>query len=303
MAEPPRRAATFALAAAGLIALAAVGIAVARSGDGEEATAPSEGNGQQEASLEEMIPEVEERLRRDPDNDRGWFSLGLLYREERRFPDAARAFRRASELRPENADYVGYLAETLLLLSRGDPPPEAERLFRRTLELQPGNPQARYYLATIRDRRGDHRGAIDELVALLREAPPAAPWEPQVREAALNIARDNGIDLSGRLPAPRQEARSAIPGPTREQLEAAKAIPPSRQDQMARDMVERLAGRLRDNPRNADGWIMLMRSRMTLNEPQAASEALRSGLAAFQGDEATRRRLRTAAQELGVPGG
>ena len=44
-----------------------------------------------------------------------------------------------------------------------------------------------------------------------------------------------------------------------------------------------------------------MRSRMVLNEPDAAREALRSGLAAFQDDAATQQRLRTAAGELGVP--
>lgn len=303
MAEAPGRAATLVLAVAGLIALAAVGLSVARSGRASDADEAPGANAQQAAAGEQSIPALQDRLRRDPDDDQGWFTLGLFYRQERRFAEAEQAFRRASELRPDNADYVAYRGETLLLLSGREPPPEAERLFRRALELAPGNPQARYYLATLRDRRGDHRGAIDDLAALLREAPPGAPWEPQVREAALAIARENGIDLAGRLPPPRQEARAAIPGPTREQLEAAKAIPPSQQSEMARGMVERLAERLRRNPRNVDGWIMLMRSRMTLDEPQAAADALRSGLSVFSGDEAAQARLRTAARELGVPGG
>ena len=71
---------------------------------------------------------------------------------------------------------------------------------------------------------------------------------------------------------------------------------------MVRGMVDRLANRLRQNPRNADGWIQLMRSRMVLNDRQGAGEALRSALAAFQDDQATQRRLRTSAGELGVPG-
>ena len=299
------RAATFALAAAGLIALAAVGIAVARSG-GESATdLPAPANGQQAASVEELIPQFEERLRRDPDNEEGWHALGRLYRGSGRFQEAERAFRRAMELRPQNADYVAYLGETLLLLSGRNPPPEAERLFRRALELQPGNPQALYYLATLRDMRGDHRGALDELVALLRTAPPNAPWEPQVRNAALTIARTNGIELGDRLPPASggTAATAAIPGPTREQMEAARAIPPGQQSEMVKGMVDRLAARLRSNPRDSDRWIMLMRSRMVLNEPQAAAEALRSALAAFEGDAAAQQRLRSAASELGVPGG
>ena len=299
------RAATFVLAAAGLIAVAAVGIAVARSGDESATDLPAPGSGQQAASVEELIPQFEERLRRDPDNDEGWHALGRLYRDSGRFEEAERAFRRAMELRPQNADYVAYLAETLLLLSGRNPPPEAERLFRRALELQPGNPQARYYLATLRDMRGDHRGALDELVALLRAAPPDAPWEPQVRNAALTIARTNGIDLGDRLPPATggTAATAAIPGPTREQMEAARAIPPGQQSEMVKGMVDRLAARLRSNPRDADRWIMLMRSRMVLDEPQAAAEALRSALAAFEGDAAAQQRLRSAASELGVPGG
>lgn len=305
MAETSNRAATIALAAAGLIALAAVGIAVARSGDDSSEPTAAPANVQQAASIEEMIPQVIERLRQDPDNDQGWFNLGLLYRGVRQHGEAAQAFRRAMELRPQNADYVGYLGEALVLQSEGRPPPEAQRLFRRALELQPGHPQARYYLATMRDLGGDHRGAIDELVALLREAPPNAPWEPQVRNAALNIAREHDIELGDRLPPPRtgSAATSGIPGPTREQMEQARSIPPGQQDAMVKGMVDRLAGRLRRNPRDADGWIRLMRSRMVLSEPEAAAEALRSGLAAFRDDAVTQQRLRTAAQELGVPGG
>ncbi|HEX8527225.1 TPR domain-containing protein [Allosphingosinicella sp.] len=312
MAEPPPTArrsagATVALVAAGLLAAGAVGVKTLGSGgsDSVEPAGNSAAAGDPVASPEEMIAQLRGRLRQDPDNDQGWYHLGLLHRESRQLAEAEQAFRRAMQLRPQNADYVAYLGETLLLLGRGNPPPEAERLFRRALELQPGNPQARYYLATIRDLRGDHRGALDELIGLLREAPADAPWEPQVRQAVLTIAEQNGIDVAARLPAQRPStspATAAIPGPTPEQLEAARSIPPGRQDAMARGMVERLAGRLRQNPRDADGWIMLMRSRMMLNEPRAASEALRSGLAAFQADSAVQRRLREAAATLGVPG-
>ena len=115
--------------------------------------------------------------------------LGMALRGSERFAEAGQAFRRATELAPGNADYTAYLGEMLILAADGPPPPEAERLFRRALELQPGNPQARYYLATLRDMRGDHRGAVDDLVALLREAPAGATWEPQVRGAVTAIAR------------------------------------------------------------------------------------------------------------------
>src|SRR6476661_4961867 len=90
--------------------------------------------------------------------------------------------------------------------------------FRRALQLDSNNAQARYYLATLKDLGGDHRGAIDDLVALLRTAPADAPWSSQVRDAVTAIAQENHIDIAGRLPpapaaAPAgSTATAAIPG-------------------------------------------------------------------------------------------
>ena len=307
--DPARRRispATIALALAAVLFVAAVGIVLLRPGETvAEVGANNSVAAPAAADLEATIASMRERLRADPDNHGGWQMLGMALRDMERFAEAEQAFRRAMELAPDNPDYRAYTAEMLLLQGGRNPPPEAEQLLRRVIELQPDNPQARYYLATLRDMRGDHRGAVDALVEILRSAPADAPWEPQVREAAVTIARTNNIDISGRLPPPRAPSQStataAIPGPTSEQLQAASSIPPSQQDGMVRGMVERLEGRLRENPRDAERWIFLMRSRMVLNDPAAASTALRNGLAAFNGDAATQQRLRSAASELGVP--
>jgi cytochrome c-type biogenesis protein CcmH len=269
------------------------------------------------ARFEAMMARLMQRVRENPDDHEGWNLLGMGYRASERFTEASQAFRRAMELQPANADYRAYLAESLLLdatRAGGPPPPEAEQLLRRTLALEPGNPQARYYLATIRNERGDHRGAIDDLIALLRDAPAGEVWPQQVRAAAIAIARRNNIDIAGRLPpepaapagaaAPtRSAATAAIPGPTPEQMRAAASMTPSQQDAMGRGMVESLAARLRANPRDEAGWIMLMRSRMVLQDRNGAGEALRTGLAAFADDAPTQNRLRQAARALGVPGG
>ncbi|MEA3028971.1 MAG: cytochrome c-type biosis protein CcmH [Sphingomonadales bacterium] len=310
MAAPPTAArrvapATIALVLAGLLLIATAAIAIFRSGE-EDAAAGNEVAAPPAPSMDSMAASLQQRLRQDPDNHEAWFRLGMTWRGAGRFREAEQAFRRAVELAPRNADYTAYLGEVLLILGGDSPPPEATTLFRRALEIAPGNPQARYYLATIKDVNGDHRGALDDLIALLRDAPAGAAWEAQVRGAATGIAARNRIDVAGRLPPPRAPAPSsataAIPGPSREQMEAARGIPPGQQDQMGRSMTERLAARLRQNPRDADGWIQLMRSRMVLHEPDAAAAALRSGLAAFAGDAATQARLREAARELGVPG-
>jgi cytochrome c-type biogenesis protein CcmH len=299
--------ATIALLVAGLLAFVAIGIAIFRPSEttGASSASVATNNSQAAGNLDSMIASLEGRVREDPDNHELWYMLGLARRDNGQFPQAAQAFRRAMELAPQNADYTAYLAEMLLLQGGRNPPPEAEQLLRRVLQLQPGNPQARYYLATLKDMRGDHRGAIDDLIALLREAPADAPWEPQVREATETIARQNNIDIANRLPPRRQPEQSAatraIPGPTQQQMQEARNMPPGEQQRMVEGMVERLAARLRQNPRDEQGWMMLMRSYMVQRQPDQAREALRSALAAFANDQAAQGRLRTAAQQLSIP--
>ena len=181
--------------------------------------------------------------------------------------------------------------------------PEAADAFRRAVKIDPSDPRARYFLAVQKDLGGDHKGAVDDWIAFLKDTPPGAPREADLRRNIEQTAAKHKIDLAGRVPPPggTVPAGAGIPGPSPEQLAAASSIPPGQQDQMIAGMVERLENRLKQNPRDADGWIRLMRSRMVLGETDAAQAALRSGLAAFKGDGAGEGRLKSAAAELGVP--
>lgn len=309
-ASAPRRRiapATLALIAAAVIALVAIVIASTRSGETADSaanaaapTAPAQG-----ASIEQAIAALRQQLAADPDNADNWSRLGLLYRELGAEREAETAFRRAAELEPNKASHLAYLGEALLVLDPVAGRREAEQLFERAARIEPSNPQIRYYRATLKDIDGDHRGAIDDLLALLKDAPAGASWEAQVRGAIQVIAQRNDIDVAGRLPppSPASTATAAIPGPTREQMEAARGIPPSQQEEMVKGMVDRLAARLQQNPRDERGWTMLMRSRMVQGDRPGAAAALRSGVAAFQDDAAVQQRLRAAAAELGVPQG
>jgi cytochrome c-type biogenesis protein CcmH len=301
--------ATIALIAAAVLALIAIAVAIARSGETADpavnAAAPAGGQ-PQAPNLEQEVLALQQQLQRDPDNAQLWFELGTRFRAMGLAAEAERAFRRAMELQPRNAEYITYLGEAVLMAQgSADRRSEAEQLFQRALAIDPRNPMTRFYSATMKDQRGKHREAVDEMIALLREAPPGAAWAVNVRNSIEHVARLRNIDVSGRLPPPppQSTATAAIPGPTREQMEAARNIPPSQQSEMVKGMVDRLAARLQQNPRDESRWMMLMRSRMVQGEPQAASAALASALAAFQDDPAAQQRLRAAAAELGIPGG
>jgi cytochrome c-type biogenesis protein CcmH len=231
-----------------------------------------------------------------------WRVVGWAYGEAGNAPEAAAAYRRAAAIEPGNAENWSSLGEALQ--SAGTTVvPEAAEAFRKALALDAADPRARYFLAVQKDLSGDHRGAIDDWIAFLKDTPPGAPWEADLRRTIDQTAARNRIDLAGRIPALRITggATAGIPGPTGEQLAAAASLPPSKQDEMVQGMVARLEARLKQNPKDVDGWIRLMRSRMVLEDPEAARGALRSGLAAFRGDDAAVGRLKSAAAELGVP--
>lgn len=320
-ATPRRRLspATLALTAAALLASAAIGVALYRSAGGEEEATGPHGSvtpAQPVARVEDMVARLETRMRENPDDPQGWRMLGWSYFEiaAQAEQDTARAaamrrsadaYRRAAELEPNNVENWSSLGEALQTATQ-QVSPEAEAAFRRALTIDADDPRSRYFLAVQKDLLGQHAAAVTDWIALLRDTPAGAPWEADLRRTIQQVASEHDIALAGRMPARQPAATTAtaaIPGPTPEQMASASSIPPSQQDEMVKGMVDRLAARLAQNPRDADGWIRLMRSHMVLNDAPAATRALRSGLAAFQSDAAAQTRLRAAATDLGVPAG
>jgi cytochrome c-type biogenesis protein CcmH len=296
---------SLALVAAALIAAAAVTAAVSRSSDGATDTAAVHGSVTPDhpvGSVEENIRQLEQNLMREPNDPAGWRMLGWSYFETGDLTRSAAAYRRAARIEPDNAENWSSLGEALQTAST-DVSPEAAAAFDRALKLDRTDPRARYFTAVQKDLQGQHKPAIADWIALLRDTPPGAPWEADLRRTILQVAEKYKIDVSGRMPAAPQgtAATAAIPGPTAEQLAAASSIPPEQQSEMVKGMVDRLANRLKQNPKDADGWMRLMRARMVLGETEEARQAHRSGLAAFQQDSGAKAKLDRAARELGLP--
>src|SRR5688500_335789 len=286
MTSPPKirsrlpSAATLILIAAALIALVSAAVAISRSVGGG-----SDRGGDNPAAKD-------------------WRVVGWAYAQAGNAGESAAAYRKAAAIEPDNAENWSSLGEALQVPS-ATVVPEAAEAFRKAIGLDPSDPRARYFLAVQKDLAGDHKGAVEDWVAFLKDTPPGAPWEADLRRTIEQSAAKNRIDLAGRMPpaGATGTATAGIPGPTPEQLASASSLPPAQQAAMVEQMVARLEARLKANPKDEDGWIRLMRSRMALGEAQAAQAALRSGLAAFDGDSAAAGRLRSAAAQLGVPGG
>lgn len=93
---------------------------------------------------------------------------------------------------------------------------------------------------------------------------------------------------------------SSAPVISQEDIAAVTALPADDQQAMIRGMVDRLSDKLAEAPHDAEGWKRLIRSRMVLNQPRQAREALRKALAEFSTDIVTSDDIATVARGLGV---
>jgi cytochrome c-type biogenesis protein CcmH len=265
------------------------------------------------AAAPNSIEALERRARDAGDDAVPWQQLASARFERGEFEAAARAYREAIARADDQAVLWSALGESLVLASRADPlPAEALAAFRKALSLDPKDPRARYFLAVKRDLDGDHWGAIGDWLSLLADTPPGAPWEDDLARTIEQVGKINAIETGARIDAAQQQRRTAladaaaasglsagqaIPGPDAAQLQAAGGIAPGEQRQMAESMVARLEARLRSDPANLEGWVMLMRSRQTLGQGDRARKALADAIAANPGSAD---RLRKEAELLGL---
>jgi len=309
----------FALIAAGVLALGAVGVSAYRNhaAGGDTPLPEPSGAVQGQPSVDQVIAGLEAKLKADPENADSWRMLGWSYFQTQRYAEAATALKRATALDPKNADNFSFLGEALVMASDGDGkmPRDARVAFEKALALDPQDARARYFRAVAMDLDGRHKAAIDAWFALMADTPADAPYAEDIRAVITEVAKKNNIDVTTRLAqakyAPPDSglktngaaiASAGIAGPSPEEMKAASQLPAGQQEAMIRGMVDGLEAKLKANPANAQGWIMLMRSRMQLGEPAKAAKALADGTEAFRNDTAAARQLREAAATIGVPG-
>ena len=253
-----------------------------------------------------MIAGLEARLQQNPKDAQGWQMLAWSYMRTNRPADAAKAYGHAVSLDPGNAEYLSAEGEAMVQ-SEGKVSDDAAAIFRRAIKGDANDPRSRYFLAIYRDQQGDHKGAMNDFITLLKSAPPDAPWAGQVRNYVEDLAKDQHIDISSRLPpassaTPAPAPQAGQPGPTSDQVAAAGQMSAADRQAMIHTMVDKLAGELKANPHDSGGWVRLMRARMVLGETDKAAEAYQDARKAFAGTPAAQAALQEAAKSLGVPG-
>jgi cytochrome c-type biogenesis protein CcmH len=295
------------LGAALLLAASSIGFNIYQGAGADKAPAVADGT----SSIDQLRAAAEAS-----NDDAGpWGELAFAHFQQGQYEEAAAAYRRAVQIAPDEAVLWSALGESLVLASKRDPlPPDALAAFQKAVALDASDARARYFLAAKLDLDKDHEGAIAAWLDLLADSPQGAPWEEDLVRTIEQVGQMNKIDVAARIAEAQDQrkpamiapgsggvagdaASSSLRGPTAEDVAAASAMKPSDQRQMAIGMVEQLEGRLTKEPNNLDGWVMLIRSRMTLGEPAKAKAALE---AAVKANPASAAQLRQQAAALGV---
>ncbi|ENN86210.1 putative cytochrome c-type biogenesis protein [Rhizobium freirei PRF 81] len=237
------------------------------------------------------IVKIEQHLAQNPDDAKGWEVLAPIYFKTNRIADAELAYRNVIRLLGPNATRLGDLGEVLVVKANGVVTAEARSVLQQSLALDTANPRTLFYLALALEQEGKAGDAKSAFEALARLSPPDAPWLAAVNE---HIVKNGG--------QPTASANANAPGnPTAEDVAAANALSSGDRQQMIRGMVESLDAKLKDDPKNFEGWMRLIRSYAVLNDRERAADALKRGLAAFPADGGEGRQLLALAKELGLP--
>ena len=249
--------------------------------------------------VDTMIERLAARLQSQPNDAEGWRMLGWSYFHVQRPSEAAEAYARAVALRPQSSELKSAYGEALVGAEGGKVTPKALEAFKGALAIDAQNPKARYFVAVNKLQAGNTKEAFEDLLGLRAEAADDEPWMIELRERTIALARELNVDLASRAPA-REGDPKGPPQPTLEQVRSIQALPADQQDKLVQEMVEGLSRRLQENPRDEEGWLRLIRSRIVLGERQAARDALKRALAIFADDVSAGARITALAKELGV---
>lgn len=112
-------------------------------------------------SIEQMIEQLAERLRQQPDDVQGWRLLAKSYFVQKRYPDAVTAYRNAERLEPDDPELLADYADALTMSTGGKFTAEAGALLERALAIQPDNVKALWLIGHWKNQQAAYTEALE----------------------------------------------------------------------------------------------------------------------------------------------
>jgi cytochrome c-type biogenesis protein CcmH len=222
---------------------------------------------QQDPGRESLLADIralQERVNEAPEDFALWTELARAQLGAGLYGDAAGSYTKAVEITGGNAMLRVELGEALVQGSEGMVTPAAAEQFQAARESMPNEPRSHYYLGLASAQEGDVDAAVESWRHLLDISPSDAPFRAQIISSIRSLLESNGRpadDVIAGLPEGTTATGGAMPAHD------------GAQNEQIRAMVDGLAARLENEPDNLQGWLMLGRSRLVLQEPELARDA------------------------------
>jgi cytochrome c-type biogenesis protein CcmH len=234
--------------------------------------------------LDNLVAQVEAHLEKNPTDGRGWNVIAPVLARLGRYDEAVRAYRNSITYNSDSAERRADLGEAIAGAAGGVITADAKAEFERAIALNADEVKASYFLGVAAEQDGHAAEAASIWRAMLARAPTDAPWRPLVQAA---LARVGG---------------STAPVLSDEAVAAAKDMNETDRGAMIRGMVERLAGRLKQNGDDVEGWLRLVRAYMVMGDRDKAKSALTDARQAVANDAERLRQLNEGLKNLGLDG-
>ncbi len=244
--------------------------------------------------MDAMILQVQQYLRKNPKDLKGWQVLAPALKRAERYSQAGDAYAKIMQLgKPTPAILTDY-AESVMLGNQGLPNEQVRKALKAALAMDNNYTKARFYWAMALQRDGFGEQAIKQW-QILRDQ--------NLDNEELKISAQRQIDAlkaAGKVPENDAAKSAKIPALDKDQRQNAAAMTAEQRQAMITSMVERLAGRLKENGDDLDGWQRLIRARMVLGQKEAATVALETARGNFKNNDKALASLEQLSRDLGL---
>lgn len=174
--------------------------------------------GHSAAEMSRIIDQLKDRLAKNPMDPEGWFMLARTTASVNRFDESVEAFKKLSEIVPNNADIIADMADMMAAANGKVITPDVQKLLEKALSIDPNQWKALALLAIHAWDREHYAEAARLWEHLLRVVPPDFPDIEQIR-ANINEAKrlggvnDNVARISGQAES-AQPATEPVPTAT-----------------------------------------------------------------------------------------
>lgn len=168
-----------------LLPLAAFGSYLALGNPTAIAPQAQPSSGVSQADISAMVASLEEKLKRNPDNPKGWTMLARSYRAFGRHEDAVMAFAKAGSMVDIDPQLLTEYAESLAISRSRELRGEPTQLLERALKLEPNHALALVLAGSAAFERADYTNAVVYWQRLHAQLPPESEAARSIEESIM----------------------------------------------------------------------------------------------------------------------